>query len=121
MKLKKPKLEDVKEDRIRELVRYLICKKTGLIYSTYSRSELTFEIIKLIKCDVSDIDSVFSIMHRLGLHICIDLCSPFNIDGSTNYNIIKFAQMRGYVTDEEVEDFHRRKWAYDYPDEEDLK
>jgi len=113
LKFLEPDYEDTSEDRIREIIRYLICEKDGYLSTVYSRNKMTFEIIKLIKCDVKNANQILRKMDDLGLGYCTPLGVPYDIDGSYLYDILKFGEMRGYVRDDEIEDFLQRKRDYE--------
>ncbi|MCV0409385.1 hypothetical protein [Nitrosopumilus sp.] len=103
------------DDTIHNIIHYLICLKEGYPHPNYSRNELTFEILKLKKCDLSQAKLILMKMDSLGLEICgipgFQKHSP--LDGTRIYEIIRFAEMRGYVNDEEIKDFEKRKSACD--------
>ena len=106
----KTKLEKVDEARIREIIRYLIFKRDdGFFIETLSENNFIFEIIKLIKCDVKSASEIIAKMNTLGLGICRPLCNSWSIDGTNNYDILRFAQMRDYVTEAEIDDFRYRR------------
>ena len=108
-----PELEDVKEDRIREIIRYLICKNNDDRPADFlSENDLTYEIIKLIKCDIRPAHAIIKKMEDLGLGICQSFTSYLYVKGTRTYEIIRFAEMRGYLTKDEREDFYKRRSKY---------
>ena len=81
--------ENIDEQRIREIIRkFVLDGHIGL-----DEKELIFEIIKMIKCDMSSAKSIVQKMKELGMNVCYRW--------HLRYTIRKFADMRGYVTDEE--------------------
>lgn len=58
-----------------------------------NENDLLYEIIKLNKCDLKTAKTVFQKMKDLGMEVCYN--------GRIGYSIRKFANMRGYVTEEE--------------------
>jgi len=82
--------ENIDEQRIREIIRkFVLDGHIGL-----DEKELIFEIIKMIKCDMSSAKSIVQKMNELGMKVCHHW--------HLGYAIRKFADMRGYVTDEEL-------------------
>ena len=101
------------EDTVREIVHYLICQKDdGLLSTTYSIHDLTYEIIKLKKCDVYYARAVLRQMESLGFEYCISDFLSSSLDGTRTHDIVKFAKMRGYVNNNDIENFCKRKAAY---------
>lgn len=99
------KFEDISEDRLREIIRYIAYERDGATLTPlYSENELMCAIIKLIKCDVKHARSIVGTMEKLGLGLCTneDVLS-FN---HNRYDLLRFANMRGYVSDEEVEQYY---------------
>ena len=79
-----PKLEDVTEERIKEIV-------LGIMWNRieFHPDDLYYEIIRLIKCDKKTAFSINAKMNQLGYDFC-------------GFSLAKFAIMRGYVTEQEV-------------------
>ena len=105
----------IQEDaRIREIIRYLICiKNDGRPVDFLSENNLKCEIITLIKCDVPIATEIIGKMEDLGLSICKSFDDPWNVLGPYTFEIIRFARMRGYVTDSEIQDYSKRQLAYE--------
>jgi len=102
-----------KDARIRELIRYLICEKNdSRPKAIYSSDELLYEIINLTKCDENIAIKIHLKMYDLGLSICKPEVNFLENDG-TYYDIVRFAKMRGYVTEDEIADFYKRQERYD--------
>jgi len=81
--------EIVDESKIKEITRkFVFDGHVGL-----DEKEIIFETIKTMRCDLSCAKSIVQNMKGLGM----DVCYHWNI----GYAIRKFADMRGYVTDEE--------------------
>ena len=88
--------ENIDEQRIREIIRkFVLDGHIGL-----DEKELIFEIIKMIKCDMSTAKSIVQKMNELGMKVCHHW--------RLGYTIRKFADMRGYVTDEEFKQSDKR-------------
>ena len=104
------KLEEITEDDIKEFVRDLILADTDPdSEDIYSESVLKFHFIRRTKCDVEHADNVIEKMERDGLVLCeqssdgkYDYLSLKTHDFSTTYNLGKFANLRGYVTIDEI-------------------
>lgn len=88
--------ENIDEQRIKEITRkFVFDGHVGL-----EEKDLIFEIIKLIKCDLSSAKSIMQKMKDLGM----DVCHHWNI----GYTIRRFADMRGYVSDEEFQEIDKK-------------
>ena len=84
----KPITEDFSEERIKEIIRKLIFDENFSL----EENDLLAKIIKLIKCDLKTAKEIFQKMNKLGLEVC---------RSSYGYSIQQFAEIRGYVSDEE--------------------
>jgi len=62
--------------------------------------EILFQIIKYTKCVKSEASDIFGRMKELGLGIC------FSVD--FGYSIRRFANMRGYISDSELEKLNKK-------------
>jgi len=83
---------NTKEDRIQELVSYLIKKgKSDPKLCCYTEDEITEETVRLFKCDVPDAEILFYEMNDFGL--CY---YEQGDDENTKYNVLEFSKMRGY-------------------------
>ena len=91
-----PDLDDVSEQRIQEIVRYLW---NNVEICIFKEDDLAFEIIKLIKCDLKEARNIIEKMKRLGLSVCKSI-SPFY-----HYDLERFGLMRGYILKSEVKEF----------------
>ena len=97
-----PNLEDISDNRIGEIVRYLAWEKDDVNrFAIHTHDDLLYEIIKLIKCDLNRAKQIVDRMKELGLEVCVDKDTPLH--PGTGYNLLRFANMRGYVTDQEIE------------------
>jgi len=93
-----PNTEDTSEQQIREIVRkFVFDGKTSL-----EEDEMLREIISLIKCDLKTAKAIIQQMKDLGL----DVCRSWVING---YLIELFADIRGYLSDEEIKQRVRRR------------
>lgn len=84
--------EEISEKSIREFIRKQILEEK--IGETFRDSFLR-AVIDFKKCDMSYATSMFKKIEELGLRICKNIGS--------GYNLIQFAEMRGYLTEEETE------------------
>lgn len=64
-------------------------------FQIMEENDILFQIIKYTKCDKSEDDNVRDKMDELGLGICHHL--------DFGYSIKRFANMRGYISDSELE------------------
>jgi len=93
-----PNTEDTSEQQIREIVRkFVFDGKTSLEEDAMLR-----EIISLIKCDLKTAKAIIQQMKDLGL----DVCRSWVIN---EYLIELFANIRGYLSDEEIKQRVRRR------------
>jgi len=97
----KKDLEKIKENDVKKIVRELLSKNPiSNMPGTYSKNEIIFHIIEKTKCTNDRALSIFNIMIKFGLKTCYGFGR--NIDGTINYNLLDFAIMRGYITEEEL-------------------
>ena len=104
------KLEEIDEDEIKEFVRDLIFKDEDPdSKDIYSENELQFEFIRRTKCDFNYVNNVIEKMKRDGIVLCEppsqmghDFLAISSRDFSRKYNIAKFANLRGYLTIDEL-------------------
>ncbi len=103
------KLEEINEDVIKEFIRDLIFSDDNLdSEDIYSVDKLKFEFIRRTKCDVNHADDIIQKMYRDGLELCHqspdqpDYFSSKANDISSTYNLGKFANLRGYLTIDEL-------------------
>jgi hypothetical protein len=85
-------LDEIKEDEIKRFIRHEIFVNCE-IYPTYN--ELIYEIIKAKKCDLAYAVRFMQKMRSLGLELTYESLIGL-------YSILRFASMRDYVTEEEV-------------------
>jgi len=86
-----PNTEDTSEQQIREIVRkFVFDEKTSL-----KEDDMLREIISLIKCDLKTAKAIIQQMKDLGLDVCRSLVM-------NEYLIELFANIRGYLSDEEI-------------------
>ena len=111
--VREPKLENIDENRIREIIRYLICTKNDDRPADFlSEDDLAYEIIKLIRCVLKTAKAIIKKMEDLGLGVCQSFTSYCYVKDTRTYEIIRFAIMRGYLTKEEIDNFHQRQFKY---------
>ena len=102
------KRKEITEDEIKEFVRDLILTYAGSdLDDVYSEDNLKFHFIKKTRCDMDYADAVVEKMRQDGLILCeqprkLDSLSLLTRDFSTTYNLGKFANLRGYVTIDEL-------------------
>ena len=103
------KLEEINEDVIKEFIRDLIFSDDNPdSEDIYSVDKLKFEFIRRTKCDVNHADYVIQKMYRDGLELChqsSDQPDYFSLkahDFSSTYDLGKFANLRGYLTINEL-------------------
>lgn len=100
------KVDDIDESEIKELVRSLIF--SGGLDGVYSENDLEFHFIRETKCDVLHAQRLLVQMKQDGLDLCeqtrstMDYFKTLSNDYSKEYNIEKFANLRGYVTMDEL-------------------
>ncbi len=99
------KLEEIDENQIKELVRELIF--SGGLEEFYSENELKFHFIHTTKCNIAHAENILEKMKLDGLNLCkqhenMNYLRTIASDYSTTFNLEKFANMRGYVTIDEL-------------------
>ncbi len=108
MKILEPtvKVDDVDENEIKELVRDLVFQEE--LGEFYSENSLKFNFIRETKCDVLHAERIITKMKQNGLILCeqtrskIDYFRTITCDYSREYNLEKFANLRGYITADEL-------------------
>ena len=85
----------INDEKIEEIISMLISDGFQILES----DEILFQIIKYTKCVKSEASDIFGRMKELGLGIC------FSVD--FGYSIRRFANMRGYISDSELERLNR--------------
>ena len=84
-----PKTVNISENEIKRLIRkFVFDEKFSL-----DENDLKYEIIKDAKCDLKTSEDIFKKMLALGFQICHNW--------RFGYSLRKFANMRGYITEEE--------------------
>ena len=106
------KLEEIDENQIKELVRWLILSDDSK--EVYSGNDLKFYFIYKIKCDIKHAENILEKMKLDGLDLCIqkdsfDYLRMISGDYSTTFNFEKFATMRGYVTVDELDQIVQKR------------
>jgi len=107
------KLEDLNEDEIKEFVRDLILSDEGP-YSTdiHSENDLKYDLIRRTKCDLNHTTNVIEKMKQDGLELC-QQSSHYNLltrDYSQQYDLGKFAILRGYITSDESAKISKKRF-----------
>ena len=85
----------VSDERIEKIISKLISDD----FQMMQENEILFQIIKYTKCDNPEASDIFERMNELGLNICSSIDS--------GYSIRRFANMRGYVSDSEIEQMNK--------------
>ena len=110
----KPETEDLTEERIKQIVRKFVFDEKFAL----KEDGILVEIIKLIKCDLKTAKAIFQKMKDLGLEVCTMMHSEFSIE--------KFAEIRGYVSNEELKKLSKeikereKKFDKEYKETENL-
>lgn len=98
--------DEIDENEIKELVRGLVLQE-GL-EELYSENDLKFHFIRETKCNMKHAEDLLERMIQDGLYLCRqieakrDYVRSLSGDHSSTYNLEKFANMRGYVTSDEL-------------------
>jgi hypothetical protein len=111
----KNKVQQSPEETVREIIRYFIYKDyDGTRIPVISRHALKREIIRLKKCDMIHVNRILNEMDLLGFEYCIEgsTLPSDSLDGTPIYNIVKFAELRGYVTDQESKDLKIKSFRF---------
>ena len=97
MKLETTALENtspkkpISDERIEDIISKLISDG----FEIMDEKDILFQIIKYTKCEKSEASDILERMNELGLEICYH--------SSFGYSIRRFANMRGYISDSELE------------------
>jgi len=107
-------LEEINEDEIKEFVRDLILSDEGPDSNdVYSEEQFEYDFIRRTKCNVTHVKNVFEKMKQDGLSLCTrtapNKLQIFSQDYSQQYDLGKFAILRGYVTLDEFGKNHSKK------------
>lgn len=89
-------LEDISEDQVCKITRKIVFDE----YIGLDKNELIFEIIKMTKCNMGYAELIVQKMKDLGMSVCNN--------SNMGYAIRRFAEMRGYVTDEEFKKIDKK-------------
>lgn len=107
--------EEITEEEISEIVRYLIFDADHFFPEHISKEEILKDTIRLRKSDMQYTTNVFNTMRKLGL----ELYSDHEILKET-YDLFRFALTRGYITKEELLSFiKKRRNVIDEDDKKD--
>ena len=85
----------ISDERIEEIISKLLSDG----FQIMQENDMLFQIIKYTKCDRLEATNILDRMKELGL----DICSSFNSD----YSIIRFANMRGHLSDSDLEQMNK--------------
>ena len=85
----------ISDERIEEIISKLLSDG----FQIMQENDMLFQIIKYTKCDRLEATNILDRMKELGLGIC----SSFDSD----YSIIRFANMRGYLSDSDLEQMNK--------------
>ena len=81
----------ISDGRIEDIISKLISDD----FQIMEEDDILFQIIKYTKCDRSEASDIFGRMKELGLGICYHY--------TFGYSIRRFANMRGYLSDSDLE------------------
>ncbi|GFN40538.1 MAG: conserved hypothetical protein [Marine Group I thaumarchaeote] len=98
-------LDQIKDDSIKEIVRYLATKNPFFNEIEYTEDEILYEIIKMKKCDLEHAKLIVQKMEELGLKLC---SSHEPLDVEFRYDMKKFAHIRGYLSKKEIVDYKEK-------------
>ncbi|PBO84241.1 MAG: hypothetical protein COA77_10585 [Thaumarchaeota archaeon] len=107
------KIDGIDEDEIKELVRDLIFQE-GL-EELHSENDLKFHFIRETKCNVKHAENLLERMLSDGLVLCRQIetergyFKSISGDYSFTYNLERFANLRGYVTENELYEILNRR------------
>jgi len=90
-------LTEIDEQQIIDITRNLVFAEK----SELEEDDLLYEIINITKCDLATAKSIFEKFKELGLGVCYHYI--------IGYSIRKFAEMRGYVSNEELKQLDGKK------------
>lgn len=94
--------DEIEEDEIKDFIRYLILSYIDSeLRKDYSDEKLKFEIIKKTKCNVLYAEKMIKKLHEVGLTLCQKPKSNYFPDNPPEYDIKKFASLRGYLSTKE--------------------
>ena len=100
------KLEEINDDEIKESVRDLIFSdEDPNSPDIHPEKKLKYDFIRRTKCDVNHATNVIEKMRQDGLVLCVytdDNHPIFPQDNSQQYDLGKFAILRGYITLDEL-------------------
>ena len=97
----KSNTKDLNENWVKKFVFSMSYKNdTAVKHSKYSKEELLYEIINKEKCDLKTAQEIIDYMMGLGLEICKVPFDP-GLYGP-QYDLWRFAHLRGYVEDVHV-------------------
>ena len=85
----------ISDGRIEEIISKLILDG----FQIMEEYDMLFQIIKYTKCEKSEASDIFERMNELGLEICYH--------SSFGYSIRRFANMRGYISDSELDQLNK--------------
>ncbi|WP_428325768.1 hypothetical protein [Nitrosopumilus sp.] len=97
---------EIDESEIKELIRNLVMQEN--YKKTYSENELKFHFIHKTKCNMKHAERLLEKMIIEGLSLCReteakpDFFKSIAGDYSFTYNLVKFANMRGHITEDEL-------------------
>lgn len=105
--LPNPKNEEEIMEKTKDFVRYILLdQKTKT--TLWTKDSLLFDIIKRYKCDFAYATSIFNNMEKLGSKLCeTSLTFEFN-EYETKYDVLKFAEMRGFLSTEEIQQIRKK-------------
>lgn len=99
--------DDIKEDKIKDFVIWIIKASKDLEYEKISEDEIKGQMIWVTKSDKLFADAFFRKMIDFGLIFCksgLNYSDNFDLRNQDNFDLGKFAEIRGYFTIQEMEE-----------------
>ena len=102
-----PQNEEEIMEKTKDFVRYTLLDDKIEPLADWLQEDLLFNIIKRYKCDFAYANAIFSNLEKLGLSLC-SYCEPYEQNGiivsvgSIMYNILRFAEMRSFLSEKEI-------------------
>lgn len=91
------------DDIIKEISEFFVLNEDVEKITSYDKNDLLHDIIKLQKCDLAYARQIFARMEELGFELC-----KFWNSTAFRYNLVKFIEMRGFLSDEKLKLVYKR-------------
>ncbi len=102
---------EVSEEEIKNLVRDLVLKNRSSSENAYvfSENKIRYEIIRKTRCDANHVEAFLKKMLVLDMRLCQqDDTYGDDSDFSETYNLLRFAHMRNYISDDEFAKINKK-------------